>query len=277
MRLEVVMKNKMRVKFCSVLTLCCFLFSVSPMPAVSEAAGGEADKNAVEYVIEDIQGSQVQVKEAGSSRWESAQEGQVLISGDEVKVGGGSEASLALENHTTVNLRSGSYLKVGQIEANESKGFISRLILKAGSVLADVKKNLTESHSTFEIESNGVVCGVRGTAFEVNVQGDIVQNITYEGKVVMAGGGQTHLVAAGNLFGFRGGRYQMKRALKAADVQKFKKWRNLRKLVMQKRLKRLKAIKNHKLKPWKRKHPHPALQKEIMKKKPQRMKQKRKK
>jgi hypothetical protein len=277
MRLEVIMKNKMWVKCCSIVTLCCFLFAVFPMPAVSQATEDETGEDAVVYIIEDIQGTQVKVKEAGSNQWEAAQEGQALVSGDEIKVGNESQAGLVLQSHTSLYLRAGSYLKVGKIEANETKGFISRLILVTGSLLSDIKKNLTQSHSTFEIESNGVVCGVRGTAFEINVEGDIVQNVTYEGKVVVIGGGKTHLVTAGNLYGFRAGKFLLQRRLNRADNLKFEKWRTMRKLVLLKRAKRIEAIKKYKLKPWKRKHPHPALQKALLMKKIQMMKQKRKK
>jgi hypothetical protein len=261
------MKNKNWVKIYAASILYSFLFAVFPMPSICGTAEEELEENAVMYVIEDIQGSQVKVKEMESPQWEVGQEGQALASGDEVKVGDNSEITLVLQNHTSVHLRPGSYLKVGKIEANEDRGFISRLILMTGSLLSDVKKNLMQSHSTFEIESNGVVCGVRGTAFEVTAQGDSVQNITYEGKVEVVGGGKSHLVTAGNLFGFRAGKILLQRRLDRVDNQKFEKWRALRKIVMQKRLKRIEAIKRHMLKPWKRKHPHPALQKEMLRRK----------
>jgi hypothetical protein len=274
---RIFMKNTSWVKICSILAPCCFLFAVFPTPTVGQTAEEELEDNAVMYIIENIQGSQVKVKEAGSAQWESAQEGQGLVSGDEVKVGDNNETVLELQDHTCVFLRAGSYLKVGKIEANENKGFISRLVLLTGSLLSDVKKNLEQSHSTFEIESNGVICGVRGTAFEVTAQGDSVQNITYEGKVEVVGGGKSHLVTAGNLFGFRAGKFLLQRSLNRVDNMKFEKWRALRKLVLRKRLQRIEAIKQHKLKPWKRKHPHPALQKENLKRKLMMMKRNRQK
>src|SRR5262249_29614757 len=148
-----------------------------------------------------------QVMEDGAKIWDKAEEGQVLDAGDEIKVGDGSEASLTLQNDTTVHLAAGTDLKVQQIQANETQGFLSRLALLAGNVLADVKKHLEESHSTFEIESNGVVCGVRGTAFEVSANGADAQVFTHEGLVEVGAGTERHPVEAGKFSSFRKGRF----------------------------------------------------------------------
>ena len=210
----------------------------------------------VQYVIEDIQGSQVQVLEEGESQWETAVEGHAIDRGDEVKVGKNCEATLMLGDETSAHLGENSDLKVTQIEASAEGGFLSRFQLLAGRVLSDVKKNLLESHSAFEIESNGVVCGVRGTAFEVESSGDDFKVSTHEGEVEVNGGGEAHKITAGNFSSFRKGRFVLLRRLERMEGQRFQKWRAFRQAVREKRLKRLMEIRDHKRQPWVRHHPH---------------------
>lgn len=234
-----------------------FLLSgISPRPGFPQDAAAVSSQEAVEYVIEDIQGSNVQVLEDGESAWEPAQEGQALESGDEIKLGEKSETTLMLQSETSVHLTGPTDLKVEQIEANENGGFWSRLQVLAGQVLSDVKKNLGDSRSTFEVEANGVVCGVRGTAFEVTVRGRDAQVATQEGEVEVGSGRQTYQVAAGNLSSFRNGRFQARRRLVQDEIRRFQKWRNFRRWVLKKRLRRLADIRNHVRKPWIRRHPH---------------------
>jgi ferric-dicitrate binding protein FerR (iron transport regulator) len=186
-------------------------------------------------------------------------------------VGKDSEASLMLETETSVHLSENSDLKIKEIGANKSGGFVSRLLFMTGKLLADVKKNLQSSNSTFEVEANGVVCGVRGTAFEVNVSGDDSQVSTHEGKVEVSGGNDSHLVEAGNFSSFKKGRFQLLRRLDRMDIQRFQRWRALRQVIRQKRIQRLAAIRSHVRQPWRRLHPRlnnadPNLQQELKKK-----------
>lgn len=228
----------------------------------------------VEYTIEDIQGS-VQVLEEGAKNWEPAEEGQVVESGDEVKTGADGEAALMMQSETAVHLDNNTDMKVEQIAPNDNGGFLSKLQVFAGNVLADVKKHLDESHSSFEVESNGVVCGVRGTAFELTAQGDTAQVATHEGSVAVRNGTESHDVEAGNFSEFQKGKFHLQRKLDQREIERFHKWRNHRGLVFKKRLQRLEDIRNHKRAAWVRKHPHAAkaiLRHELRKKRRQRRK-----
>lgn len=228
-----------------------------PLTGVSRADDATATApEPVEYLVEDIQGN-VRVLEEGAKNWEPAEEGQVVEPGDEIKVGDKSEATLMLQGDTSVHLNAQADMKVEQIEANPTGGFLSRLQVLAGNILADVKKRLEESHSTFEVESNGVVCGVRGTAFEVTAQDDTAQVATYEGKVAVGNGPETHMVEAGNMSSFRRGQFQLQRRLDREDIQRFQKWRAFRQVILKKRFQRLDDIRNHRRAAWVRKHPHP--------------------
>jgi len=208
----------------------------------------------IQYVLEDIKGT-VQVLEVGAKDWVKADEGEVVETGDEVKVGEKSEATMALGNDTSVHLDAQTDMKVTQIAPNETGGFLSRLQVVAGNLLADVKKHLQDSQSTFEVESNGVICGVRGTAFEVSAQGDTAQVATHEGSVEVGNGHENHMVEAGHLSSFRKGRFQLQRRLGRTEMQRFQKWRAFRQRVFQKRMQRLQDIQNHRRMPWKRHHP----------------------
>lgn len=240
--------------------LTCLLFFLAGIKKASLAS--DEAQAATEYLIEDIQGTNVQVLEEGQSKWEPAEEGQVLESGDEIKTGAGCEATLMLQSETSVRLSEKSALKVERIEANEAGGFLSRLKMSVGHLLADVKKNLQNSRSVFEIESNGVVCGVRGTAFEMTSEGDDVQTATHEGEVEVAGLGQPQRVKAGDFSLFKARKFHLLRRLDRMETQRFQKWRAVRQLVLQKRMKRIEAIRTHKRKAWIRRHPrlqNPAL------------------
>ena len=249
------MKKNAWSKKCTAILAGSLAFLAFPINGISQVdnAGGRVDT--VEYVIEDIKGPNAQVLEEGETQWEKAQEGQVVDSGDEVKVGEKSEVTLMMQTETSVHLGENTDLKVEQIAANETGGFLSRLKVMAGLVLADVKKHLNESHSTFEVESNGVVCGVRGTAFEVNAHDGESQISTHEGKVEVYGEGESHMVTEGNLSSFKRGKFLLQRRLAQNEVLRFQRWRAVRQAIRQKRMQRLADILRHKRQPWQRKHP----------------------
>src|SRR5579859_169427 len=171
----------------------------TPTPATQAPApqvqAPPAAAPAVEYEMEDLKGK-VSVIPAGSTQAEPAEEEETIEEGDEVVTGNASQASLALNELTMVHLSENSHLKVSGLSANDSNGFVTRLKLLTGRVLAEVQ-SLTESKSSFEVESGGVVCGVRGTAFEMQKQGEVVHTSTFHGAVEVQHHAQTQLVQAG--------------------------------------------------------------------------------
>jgi len=230
------------------------MFFAFPLHGLSQTSNTASSSQApVEYVLEDIQGD-VQVLEEGSKDWEAAQEGQVVESGDEVKVGNDSEATLMMQSETAVHLSANTDMKVDRIQANNTGGFLSHIEVFAGNLLADVKKHLEESHSTFEVESSGVICGVRGTAFEVTAQNGTAQVATHEGSVEVGNGTESHMVNAGNFSEFQRGKFRLTRRLERREMERFEKWRAFRQRVLQKRLQRLEDIRNHKRAAWVRKN-----------------------
>lgn len=257
------MRNNKGILVFSTTAILCFATWNLPLKAYSQTDNsGVSTVNPVEYVLEDIQGN-VQVLEGGAKDWETGVEGQVLESGDEVKTGYNSQATLMMESDTSAHLSANTDMKVDQIVANDTGGFFSRLQVFAGNLLADVKKHLEESHSTFEVEANGVVCGVRGTAFDVTSHEGTAQVATYEGSVGVGNGTESHVVDAGNFSEFQKGKFRLQRRLDRREFQRFEKWRAFRKIVWKKRLQRLQDIRNHRRAAWVRNHPH--LRKAILK------------
>ena len=208
----------------------------------------------VEYAVEDIQGGNVQVLESNSKTWDPAQEGQILESGDEIRTGNNSEVTLTLQSDTQVHLSANSDLKVGQIEPNSTNGFLSHLVVLAGTILSDVKKNLLESHSSFEIEANGVVCAVRGTAFEVSNHNGDVETATHEGKVETLSGGESHFVTEGSAASFKGRMYRGIRQMRTEEMNRFQRWRSMRLRIRSKRMQRIGDIRMGRRKAWMRRH-----------------------
>ncbi len=249
------MKRAIEMKWALPVLLFAVAFMGHPSAGIPQT---QDQAQPVEYVIEDIKGQDVQVLEDGSKSWTPAQEGQEVESGDQVKTGNNCEATLTLESDTTVHMDPNSTLKVDQVVSNDAGGFLSRLEMLAGNLLADVKKNLQESHSTFEVSANGVVCGVRGTAFEVGWDGTDLRTATHEGKVeVVDQDHQSHFVEAGNVSLFNRGHFRLQRRMERLESQRFQQWRQYRKAVFQKRLQRLKDIREHRRQAWRRQAPHP--------------------
>jgi ferric-dicitrate binding protein FerR (iron transport regulator) len=240
-------------------------FLLANLSLVHAQATNDSVSDPVEYAVEDIQGSNVQVLENNSQTWDQAQEGQVLESGDEIRTGDNSEATLTMQSETQVHLSANSDLKVGQIAPNTTNGFLSHLVVLAGVILSDVKKNLLESHSSFEIEANGVVCAVRGTAFEVSNNNGDVETATHEGKVETLSGGESHFVAEGSAASFKNSRYQSIRQLRTEEINRFQRWRSVRMRIRNKRMQRIRDIRMGRRQAWARRHGRAMMQRRRMK------------
>lgn len=196
----------------------------------------------LEYVLEDLKGT-VLIRESGEAQAEPAQEDETVGEGDEVITKAGSEASLTLDEDTLIHLSENSDVQVDQLKPNLSKGFINRLKLLSGRVLSEVEE-LGSSHSTFEVESGGVVCGVRGTAFEVRKEGEDVHTFTYHGEVEMRKGSLVQPVVAGHHSAFlaQRDRFQPARPLKPAERRVYQNWLVKKAAVQRKQAQRLEVL-----------------------------------
>lgn len=181
------------------------------------------------YFITDIQGAgQVQVRKEGEAQWAQAKLGSRLEEGDRILVGEETQVVLSLRNETLVYLDEDSEMTVESLQENDQQGFVSRLKLWTGDLLADVKKDLEATHSTFEVGSSGIVCGVRGTVFEVSSHGGNVQTAVHEGVVHVQGGKFSRDCPAGQTCGAAHGKF--KGLFKSAPEcsRRYEAWKNIR-------------------------------------------------
>jgi hypothetical protein len=218
--------------------------AVSPSAAIPIDLEPTATPEPLEYVLEDLKGT-VLIRESGETATRPADEEEMVGEGDEIITKAGSEASLTLDENTMFHLSENSDVKVDELKPNTSNGFISRLLLAGGRLLSEVEK-LGDGHSTFEVESGGVVCGVRGTAFEVFNQGGAVHTLTYHGTVEMRKGDLVQSVVAGHHSAFlvRKGVFQRPRPLKANEQQHYQNWLRKKAVVRQKQAQRLEAVRS---------------------------------
>ncbi len=226
------------------LILILFLTTV-PLSLWADDIEPSKSDISISYTLEDIQGAgSVQVLIEGQTDWTNAIEGQTLEEGDQIKVGPNTEAVLSLNAETLVHLSQSSQVSISQLQTNDSKGFLTHLMLLAGRVLSDVKKNLNATQSSFEIESGGVVCGVRGTVFEVEKSGDDVQATTHEGTVETKTSDGVHQVTPGQTCQCHQGAFRGLGPCGKRALARLAHWKKMRARILAKCAKRAAQTKN---------------------------------
>lgn len=164
-----------------------------------------------------------------------------------MSVSSGGSAVLALNEQTNAQVGPDSKVTLVKLEESPQGGFTSLLKLLRGSILSQVEK-LQVNHSNYEVESGGILCGVRGTVFEVENDGLEVQTLAHEGVVGVASSSfAEERVAAGKAFRFAKGRVLARRALTEKDRGRFKGWNARRQGMIQKRRLRLEKFRRARL------------------------------
>ncbi len=232
----------MRTMVAWILGLGLFLGAFQPAWATTALSD---DQDASRYVVEDLQGDAT-VTRAGQ-RVQPLKEGDALGQGDEVVLGSDAQAVLMLNEDTSLQLGPDSRLTVDFLEVDAKGGFSSHLKLWGGRLLCQVRK-LLEKESRFEVSSGGVVCGVRGTQFEVEALGEDVETRTLEGEVDVTSQGRSERVKAGHVVAHRKGLLRAHRRLDRSEIARFTQWKDHHKKVREKRLKRV----EHKLRQLKK-------------------------
>jgi len=189
----------------------------------------------LQYSIEDIKGTALIIP-AGSTIPETAEEGEAVETGDNLLTKEDSEITLALNDNTLIHIPADSQIRVVDLSPNTIHGFSSRIELILGNILSEVEK-LNESKSSFEIEAGGVVCGVRGTAFEVQNRDGNVSTSTYHGVVVMKKGAHIQTVRTNDhsTFSLKQTHFLPQRSLTLAEKKRYKVWQKTKTAVQQKR------------------------------------------
>lgn len=188
------------------------------------------------YTVEDLQGHALLLTQGGASL--DLKEGMELAPGEEVRTAEGAQVVLMVNDETSLQVGPLSRVKLTSLAPTPQGGFLSRFLLLGGRILAQVQK-LSTTRSSFEIEAGGLVCGVRGTAFEMELSGEDLEARTHEGEVAVTRGDRVESVRAGNVCAFRGGLLRMRRRLDRVEMERFSKWKAFRLAVRDKRLRRL--------------------------------------
>lgn len=212
------------------------MITASPTVAPSPSPESQVE---LHYLIEDIQGT-VLILSDDASVPESAAIGETVEPGDELITKDGSEAILALNDNTMVHVSADTQVKVADLSPNDSDGFKSKLQLLIGSILSEVEK-LDQSRSSFEIEAGGVVCAVRGTAFEVQKQGTNISTSTFHGVVEMQKDGHIQKVLANqhSTYSLKASSFLKQRRLNVTERKHYQAWTKKMKAVLAKRSARI--------------------------------------
>lgn len=146
------------------LTCCCALPALAQVGKVSQVEG-EATRTP--------SGGSAVVLQAGSA----------IEVGDELSVQAGGNLALLLTDESTLVLAGGSRLKIDEATFSglDRQAFSARLLL--GTVWAKVKKAMAGSPAKFDITTERAVAGVRGTTFQVELEGEETRVEVEEGLV----------------------------------------------------------------------------------------------
>lgn len=227
------------------LAVCLSLLAAllaAPLSASSGKTSKITQKLPPQYVLEKLKGT-VLILSKGKKTPEPAKEDQTVQAGDTVITRGYSEVSLTLNSDTMFHLSEDSEVVVSELSRKSSTRFVSRLKLAAGKILAQVQK-LKQSRSVFEVESGGVLCGVRGTVFEVEKDRSAVSTSTFEGVVEMKKGKLSEKVPADRHAAYAGdkGVFTDQRVLSEREKARYENWKQMSDLVVQRQAERETAL-----------------------------------
>lgn len=124
------------------------------LEAATSLAGVAATDNLVE-------------KKIGSAHWGPCEVGDLLKPGDRIRTGASSSASLLLADKTMMRLAQNTEILIVDL-AEKDGGFWRSFQLNSGRVWSDV----TPGSGHFEVKGPNAVAAVKGTAFEVDADGE---------------------------------------------------------------------------------------------------------
>lgn len=163
----------------------------------------------------------VQVCPSGGS-WTAAREGAVLTAGDLLQTGPDSVAVLVLWDGTTMNVADSTRIRVVDLSEG-ADGLVRRFQITAGRVWSNVQ-SAAGTKSTFEVEGPQAVAAVRGTAFEVAVEGDGTDIEVWEGQVEATSGGEKRMLSRYQRLQARARQRAVVAAFAAGDAGPWQQW-----------------------------------------------------
>ncbi len=140
-------------------------------------------------------------------KWVHAKKDETVVEGQRILTKDGSEAVLGLFDGSELTIAANTEFTLTALQKPSGDSKVLKFKLFWGQLSAIVQK-LTTSNSSFEIESGGVVCGVRGTAFSVFNNGapkPVVNVVVTSGTVWTNCGGNQFIMHAGDHMNFMNG------------------------------------------------------------------------
>lgn len=154
--------------------------------------------------------NKVEKRKQGQSSWVPCQVGDILTTGDRVRTGEDSSATLLLADKSVLRMSQNTEIALVTLDSGENDSLIRRFQLATGRMWADVTPG-SPPGSVFEVQGPNAVAAVKGTAFEVGAEeGDETEISVFEGSVACSNPGvneQPQLIGEGHAFNqFRAGR-----------------------------------------------------------------------
>ncbi len=119
-----------------------------------------------------------------------------LQSGDEIITGDNASVTLRFADGSELLLLANSRAQMDTLSAHGDNGMVdTRVRLKSGQL--DTRVNKQRKDSRYEIITPAAVAAVRGTAFRISADGDIMRNEVTEGVVAVAAGNDAKTLDAG--------------------------------------------------------------------------------
>ncbi len=119
-----------------------------------------------------------------------------LQSGDEIITGANASVTLRFADGSELLLLANSHAQMDTLSAHGNNGMIdTRVRLNAGRI--DTRVNKQRKASRYEIITPAAVAAVRGTAFRISADGDIMRNEVTEGAVAVSAGNEAKTLDAG--------------------------------------------------------------------------------
>jgi hypothetical protein len=157
-----------------------------------------SSNNMTQAIFTQVRGN-VQVLVPHHTKPKKAQKDLVVTQGDRIVTQEDSSAVLRLFDGSELKIDSKTEFVLSEMQKPSDVDKNFKFSLFIGKLAAVVKK-LTSASSSFEIEAGGVVCGVRGTQFEMgyNPRKNAVSLNVVEGSVwARSNGGAEHVFRAG--------------------------------------------------------------------------------
>ncbi len=120
---------------------------------------------------------------AAGGKPEALKEGRAIEVGDLLEVKAEGNLAVRLTDESLLVLAGGSQLRIDEatFSGMDRQGFSAHLLL--GTVWAKVKKAVSGSQAKFEVTTERAVAGVRGTTFQVELEGEETRVGVEEGLV----------------------------------------------------------------------------------------------